>query len=167
MFVLKVRAILDTEDPSIICWCNAGVDFKVCDVSLFCEEVLPKYFKHKKMSSFIRQLNNFGFKRSFTNADKKAKEMVFEHPFFQKDNVEIQSLITKMPRKQWNFITVKSKSQQQLLPAVVKDEEEDAISQDIKEVFTKTEIPFPAPLIDAQYLQSCDYKCVCVCHLNM
>lgn len=50
------------EDPntnSIICWSPSGTSFIIWDHNRFSFELLPKYFKHTNMSSFVYQLNNY------------------------------------------------------------------------------------------------------------
>lgn len=48
----------------LFCVCHGGVDclqegnsFLVLDEQRFAKEILPKFFKHNNMASFIRQLN--------------------------------------------------------------------------------------------------------------
>ncbi|XP_060182775.1 heat stress transcription factor A-9-like [Lycium barbarum] len=63
-FVTKTYHMV--EDPNtnpIICWSPSGTSFVILDHIKFSSELLPKYFKHTNMSSFICQLNNYGFKK--------------------------------------------------------------------------------------------------------
>ncbi|XP_027768564.1 heat stress transcription factor A-6b-like [Solanum pennellii] len=63
-FVTKTYDMV--EDPntnSIICWSSSGSSFVISDHNRFSFELLPKYFKHTNMSSFVYQLNNYGFKK--------------------------------------------------------------------------------------------------------
>ncbi|KAF4047014.1 HSF-type DNA-binding [Phytophthora infestans] len=60
-FVRTVYDMLQNEDQRIISWSADGSHFQVYDVPRLETEVLRKYFKHGKFSSFQRQLNNFGF----------------------------------------------------------------------------------------------------------
>lgn len=54
------------EDPSsdsIVSWNRARNSFIVWDSHKFSTTLLPKYFKHSNFSSFIRQLNTYGFRK--------------------------------------------------------------------------------------------------------
>lgn len=51
----KLRAV--SSDHDIISWSDSGKAFKIADVPRFSSEVLPKYFRTSKFSSFQRNLN--------------------------------------------------------------------------------------------------------------
>ena len=44
-------------------WTSTEDSFNIKDVNRFTDVVLPKYFKHSNFSSFIRQLNMYGFNK--------------------------------------------------------------------------------------------------------
>ncbi|MGH0166669.1 UNVERIFIED_CONTAM: hypothetical protein FKN15_066873 [Acipenser sinensis] len=63
-FLTKLWTLVeDPETNHLICWSATGASFHVFDQGRFAKEVLPKYFKHNNMASFIRQLNMYGFRK--------------------------------------------------------------------------------------------------------
>ncbi|KAL8505035.1 hypothetical protein ACS0TY_016295 [Phlomoides rotata] len=68
-FLSKTYDLVD--DPSldsIISWSGKGDSFVVKDHVEFSRTVLPRNFKHNNFSSFVRQLNTYGFRK--IDADK-------------------------------------------------------------------------------------------------
>ncbi|KAM1407259.1 hypothetical protein ACFXTH_001843 [Malus domestica] len=63
-FLIKTYQLVD--DPSIndvISWNDDGSSFVVWNPTVFARDLLPKYFKHNNFSSFVRQLNTYGFRK--------------------------------------------------------------------------------------------------------
>ncbi|XP_006455022.1 hypothetical protein AGABI2DRAFT_226270, partial [Agaricus bisporus var. bisporus H97] len=53
--------VSDEGTDKLIYWSPDGDSFFVQEPDRFAREVLGKWFKHKNYSSFVRQLNNYGF----------------------------------------------------------------------------------------------------------
>ncbi|CAL9155189.1 unnamed protein product [Musa hybrid cultivar] len=63
-FLTKTYQLVD--DPSVddmISWNEDGSTFVVWRPAEFARDLLPKYFKHNNFSSFVRQLNTYGFRK--------------------------------------------------------------------------------------------------------
>ncbi|UZJ55802.1 hypothetical protein CBS101457_005122 [Exobasidium rhododendri] len=61
-FVHKLfRMVSDAEYQHLISWNASGTSVVVTNFDEFAKEVLGKHFKHSNFSSFIRQLNMYGF----------------------------------------------------------------------------------------------------------
>ncbi|CAI0627936.1 unnamed protein product [Linum tenue] len=63
-FLKKTFEMVDDRntDP-IVSWSKNRDSFVVWDSHEFAKHLLPKYFKHSNFSSFIRQLNTYGFRK--------------------------------------------------------------------------------------------------------
>ena len=55
--VIKPQCLID----DYICWTDDGTSFRIRDQSQFASCLLPYYYKHSNMASFVRQLNMYGF----------------------------------------------------------------------------------------------------------
>ncbi|NWZ96539.1 HSF1 protein, partial [Nesospiza acunhae] len=80
---------------------QSGSSFHVFDQGQFSKEVLPKFFKHNNMASFVRQLNMYGFRKvvhieqgGLVKPDKDDTE--FQHPFFLRGQ---EKLLENIKRK--------------------------------------------------------------------
>jgi len=63
-FLRKAYQMVDDEETKdIISWTGDGKQFTIHKLNEFSSQLLPKYFKHSNFSSFVRQLNSYGFRK--------------------------------------------------------------------------------------------------------
>ncbi|XP_028282110.1 heat shock factor protein 1 isoform X2 [Parambassis ranga] len=109
-FLTKLWTLVEDPDTDpLICWSPSGTSFHVFDQGRFSKEVLPKFFKHNNMASFIRQLNMYGFRKvvhieqgGLLKPEKDDTE--FQHPFFIRGQ---EHLLENIKRKVTNVSSVR------------------------------------------------------------
>mmetsp|Transcript_11785 Transcript_11785/g.19184 ORF Transcript_11785/g.19184 Transcript_11785/m.19184 type:complete len:490 (-) Transcript_11785:388-1857(-) len=98
--------MIDTCEPTICSWSDDGLTFIVKNTSLFETTIIPQFFKHNKFSSFVRQLNFYGFRKvKFSNSLKidhkleaqTAKFWRFRHEKFRRGRKDLLTEIKRTP----------------------------------------------------------------------
>ncbi|CAD8180480.1 unnamed protein product [Paramecium pentaurelia] len=84
------------ENSDIIRWDEDGMRIQILDRELLQEQVLPKYFRHANYSSFLRQLNMYGFKSS----KDQYGSITYYHPSFAKQKVLMRNIFKKKHQKE-------------------------------------------------------------------
>ncbi|XP_062043839.1 heat shock factor protein 1 isoform X4 [Lepus europaeus] len=110
-FLTKLWTLVsDPDTDALICWSPSGNSFHVFDQGQFAKEVLPKYFKHSNMASFVRQLNMYGFRKvvrieqgGLVKPERDDTE--FQHPCFLRGQ---EQLLENIKRKVTSASTLKS-----------------------------------------------------------
>ena len=77
-FVKKLFAMVENENDDIICWVSNGAAFEVLSPKRLEAEILPKFFRHSRFQSMVRQLNFYAFKK----VTKERSSWVYSHDFF-------------------------------------------------------------------------------------
>ncbi|XP_041627208.1 heat shock factor protein 4 isoform X3 [Vulpes lagopus] len=101
-FLGKLWALVgDPGTDHLIRWSPSGTSFLVSDQSRFAKEVLPQYFKHSNMASFVRQLNMYGFRKVVSIEQggllrPERDHVEFQHPSFVRGR---EQLLERVRRK--------------------------------------------------------------------
>lgn len=72
-FPVKLHRILSNPEYSdFISWLPHGRSWRVLKPKAFEEKIVPRYFRHTKYASFMRQVNGWGFKRMTQGPDHNS-----------------------------------------------------------------------------------------------
>ena len=100
MVIPELYRIINSDEPTVR-WVPGGQKFLILDPKKFSQTVLPKYFKHSKFTSFVRQLNFYGFhKKRIITSDLITENnsaaladlgdaVCFQHEFFQQNQPKL------------------------------------------------------------------------------
>jgi len=93
-FLRKLLFIVEQEDTQHLCsWTRSGRSFVVWHPIRFENEVLPQYYKHSNFSSFVRQLNQYGFHKLHPEVWE------FGHPLFIRNRIDLIVRICRRPSR--------------------------------------------------------------------
>jgi HSF-type DNA-binding len=101
IFLRKTFDLISSCDSSLAGWSRSGETFIIKDPERFASEVIPVFFKHSKFSSFVRQLNFYGFRKVKSAApldDPSADSSQwweFKHDSFLRDQPHLLSEIKR------------------------------------------------------------------------
>jgi hypothetical protein len=82
--VSKLFRMVDSEPSTIVSWIRGGTAFCIVDPKMMAEHCLPKYFRHRRFSSLIRQLNFYSFYRV-----QEGQLTIYQHSFFRKGRPDL------------------------------------------------------------------------------
>eukprot|EP00531_Pseudo-nitzschia_arenysensis_P015448 CAMPEP_0116138744 /NCGR_PEP_ID=MMETSP0329-20121206/12940_1 /TAXON_ID=697910 /ORGANISM="Pseudo-nitzschia arenysensis, Strain B593" /LENGTH=353 /DNA_ID=CAMNT_0003633737 /DNA_START=33 /DNA_END=1094 /DNA_ORIENTATION=- len=115
-FLTKTFHMIEQCDPSVASWSADGKSFVIRDVDSFARDVLPRYFKHSKFASFVRQLNFYSFRKLRADTDdrssvtewpppisrnsSKSSAVRFAHEYFRRGKPELLHKITRITKSQ-------------------------------------------------------------------
>jgi len=100
-FLAKLWKMVDDPDTDhLIAWGDFGNTFVIHNQAEFSQSLLPYYYKHSNMASFVRQLNMYGFHKKLSVEagglkSEKDQEMEFEHPCFLRGNHDLLNHIKR------------------------------------------------------------------------
>mmetsp|Transcript_30093 Transcript_30093/g.39620 ORF Transcript_30093/g.39620 Transcript_30093/m.39620 type:complete len:465 (+) Transcript_30093:54-1448(+) len=91
IFIRKTYEMISACDINVACWTDDGKSFFVKNPDRMATDIIPQYFKHNKFSSFVRQLNFYGFRKvksaqTVLIGNIPSEWWEFHHPKFQRGN---------------------------------------------------------------------------------
>ncbi|KAG0447152.1 hypothetical protein HPP92_028463 [Vanilla planifolia] len=119
-FLTKTYTLVD--DPStnhIVSWGEDSTTFVVWRPPEFARDILPNYFKHNNFSSFVRQLNTYGFRKIV------ADRWEFANEFFRKGG---RNLLCQIQRRKTHQIPQLYQHQQHISSHTAFDSQEEISS---------------------------------------
>ncbi|KAM9665591.1 heat shock factor protein 2 isoform 2-T2 [Trichechus inunguis] len=134
-FLSKLWTLVEEAHTNeFITWSQVqnGQSFLVLDEQRFAKEILPKYFKHNNMASFVRQLNMYGFRKvvhidSGIIKQERDGPVEFQHPYFKQGQ---DDLLENIKRKVSSTKPEENKIRQEDLTKIMSSAQKVQIKQE-------------------------------------
>eukprot|EP00600_Ochromonadales_sp_CCMP1393_P010104 CAMPEP_0174961030 /NCGR_PEP_ID=MMETSP0004_2-20121128/4020_1 /TAXON_ID=420556 /ORGANISM="Ochromonas sp., Strain CCMP1393" /LENGTH=583 /DNA_ID=CAMNT_0016209443 /DNA_START=176 /DNA_END=1927 /DNA_ORIENTATION=+ len=95
VFLRKAFAMVSSCPPELGGWSEKGDTVIIKDVKKFAEKIIPTAYKHNNFSSFVRQLNFYGFRKIKSESMEHSDWWEFRHPQFLRDQPNLLSEIKR------------------------------------------------------------------------
>lgn len=105
------------KELDAIQWSERGNAFIIRNPQLFAKTLLPEHFRTGKLSSFLRQLNAYGFQRN-NHCAHSVDALVFTHAIFHRDYPGHLSRISRKKSRE-NLCTTENKKRKGLTEFVL------------------------------------------------
>ncbi|KAM3573953.1 hypothetical protein VYU27_004081 [Nannochloropsis oceanica] len=92
-FIRKLYQMVTNENNDIIAFTPDGLSFHVKDPARLESEILPKYFRHSRFQSLVRQLNFYDFKK----ISKERVIWIYRHKLFQHHKPHLLDELKRKP----------------------------------------------------------------------
>eukprot|EP00595_Chromulina_sp_UTEXLB2642_P001842 CAMPEP_0196762684 /NCGR_PEP_ID=MMETSP1095-20130614/2552_1 /TAXON_ID=96789 ORGANISM="Chromulina nebulosa, Strain UTEXLB2642" /NCGR_SAMPLE_ID=MMETSP1095 /ASSEMBLY_ACC=CAM_ASM_000446 /LENGTH=435 /DNA_ID=CAMNT_0042114227 /DNA_START=1312 /DNA_END=2619 /DNA_ORIENTATION=+ len=95
LFLRKAFNMITSCPADMGGWTDRGESFIIKDPKVFAEKIIPTYYKHNNFSSFVRQLNFYGFRK--VKSDNLLNPLWWEirHPQFLRGEPQLLSEIKR------------------------------------------------------------------------
>ncbi|KAJ7789404.1 hypothetical protein B0H14DRAFT_2397539, partial [Mycena olivaceomarginata] len=93
--------VSDPKTDKLISWSDVGDSFYIYNQEEFSRDVLPSWFKHQNIASFVRQLNMYGFhkiphlQQGVLKSQAGSEHWNFIHPNFRRDQPDLLCYIQR------------------------------------------------------------------------
>jgi hypothetical protein len=101
-FLKKLYNIVnDPQSNDLIIWSETGNSFIIKKPQEFAKEILPRFFKHNNLASFVRQLNLYGFhkiqhlQQGVLQPDEQSEQLEFNNTNFIYNQPDLLVHITR------------------------------------------------------------------------
>jgi hypothetical protein len=92
-FVTATFEMVSSKQPDdCVGWGIDGATLEIRKIGPFCEHVLPTYFSHSNLSSFVRQLNMYGFQKVECRSGVTHS---FKHESFLRNRPDLLNRLTR------------------------------------------------------------------------
>ena len=88
-FPMKLYELVEAGPADVVAWSSSGKSFLIVNLDAFCNQILPKHFRHNKLTFFQRQLNLYGFQCAETGR--------YRHSLFERGRPDLTAAIKRQP----------------------------------------------------------------------